>query len=78
MAADNFDWNDREVIAVPEQQAIAVYTNPHHQVVLRFHDADEQEDRWVVIAPEHVDRLCKALQVEAAHAMKQKEANDNE
>ncbi|MPZ36764.1 MAG: hypothetical protein GEU95_01660 [Rhizobiales bacterium] len=62
---DRFEWHEG-IIVVPEQMAIAVYTNPNNEVVIRQSGRyGPDEDQWVVVAPEHALRLAEAIIREA-------------
>jgi hypothetical protein len=60
---DAFDWLETENVTVRTQMAIAVYLNPHGELVIRqegqFHP---DEDVWVVIAPDNVPAVIEAMQ----------------
>src|SRR5690349_4819291 len=58
-----FEWTD-DVVAVGEQLQIGVYTNPSGNVVIRQRDWPE-DDVWIVIRPENVPALVRALTREA-------------
>lgn len=57
---------DKEAVVVPSVQAIAVYTNPDGDIVIRQQDPMGQDDAVVVIPRAMVGRVVKALRTEAA------------
>ena len=56
-------WSDDAAdTVVPEQPAIACYTNPEGAVVLRQHGAwNDDDDAWIWFAPEHALAIAKAI-----------------
>jgi hypothetical protein len=60
---DAFDWNEiADDIVVPEQAAVAVYTNPKGDVVIRqAGQYGPDEDHWIVVAPMHAHALAMAI-----------------
>lgn len=65
----DFDWiNDPDII-VREQPAIAVFRNGAGAVVIRQERTwDDDEDVYIVVWPEHAQRLCEAiLQASGGH-----------
>jgi hypothetical protein len=62
--SDDFDWHaataDGDVV-VPDQAAIACYTNPFGNVVLRQEGRYPEEDIWIVCQPIYVEALAIAL-----------------
>ena len=65
MTAWDFDWFDSTQIVVPEQSAIAVYTNKACNVEIRQTNW-MSDDVWIEISPIHVPRLVAAM-LEAAN-----------
>lgn len=57
---DDFNWNDVEAV-IFEQLETSVYQNPQDGVVIRQRSEDG-EDRFVVIRPENIGTIIKALQ----------------
>lgn len=59
----DFDWDDvADDVVVPEQAAIAVYTNPKGEVVVRqagHHGPDE--DSWIIVAPDRASAVADAI-----------------
>jgi hypothetical protein len=64
---DVFDWDGiADNIVVPEQAAIAVYTNPKGNIVIRqAGQYGPDEDQWIVLAPSHARALAEAITREA-------------
>jgi hypothetical protein len=62
----DFDWDEiADDVVVPEQAAIAVYTNPKGHIVIRqAGQYGPDEDQWIVVAPMHALALAQAI----AHA----------
>jgi hypothetical protein len=62
--ADNgtdFTWT-KDVIAVKQQDAIAVYGNPDGDMVIRRRrDWNEDEDVWIVVARDQVRTVMAAM-----------------
>ena len=60
----DFDWHSpeaKESIVVPQVEAIAVYTNPDGNIVIRQQDSYGGEDHFVLIPRSNVNALIKAL-----------------
>lgn len=56
-----FDWSAESPV-IPEQAAIAVYTNPHGNIVVRqAGQYGPDEDTWIVLAPGHAAALADAI-----------------
>jgi hypothetical protein len=60
---DDFNWDDvADDIAIPEQAATAVFTNPNGAVVVRQSGQyDASEDMWIVFHKRHALDLVKAI-----------------
>lgn len=67
MSPENrFNWDNEDLIAVSEQAAIAVYTNPKGDVVIQqAGQYGPSEDASVVVTPENVRALAQAIMREA-------------
>ena len=67
MSADSkgrpWDWSDdADDVIVPEQPAVACYTNPAGDVVLRQRGAwNDDEDAWIWFSPEHARAIATAI-----------------
>lgn len=63
---EEFDWSDSNVIAVEAVEAIAVYTNPAGNIVIRQQNTSEfrGEDAWIVIPRNRVNDVIEALKDE--------------
>jgi hypothetical protein len=72
---DDFNWRearDEGRIVVPEQAAIAVYENPHGDVVIRQEaQMHPDEDHFIYVQHTYLPRLIAAL--EQARLKKQRE-----
>ncbi len=61
---ERFDWLHNEDIIVRSISAVAVYVNPHKDVVLRMESSGHgDEDNFVVIPLDSVDKIVKAIRV---------------
>ncbi|WP_407122694.1 hypothetical protein [Bradyrhizobium sp. STM 3561] len=60
----NFSWNDDDgAVVVQHQDAIAVYSNPRGDVVIRRqHRWDEDEDTVIVITRSQAPAVIKAIE----------------
>lgn len=63
--ANDFDWTLRESVVVPTMEGIAVYTNPHGDIVIRQQNTMGDDDAVVVIARSTASKVAKAIQAEA-------------
>ena len=62
----DWDWNtDTDSTVVPAVQAVAVYTNPKGDIVVRQQDMYGEDDSVIVVPRQHASRLAKALRDEA-------------
>ncbi len=69
MSEDNeFNWSDRDSVVVRSVDAIAVYTNPHGELVIRQQSRLGEEDQFIVIPLERVQDLIAALSEESQHS----------
>lgn len=62
MPDEDFSWDDSESVAV---EAIAVYSNPEGDIVIRQQSAMGEDDVWVVIPRGRVADVIAALKREA-------------
>ena len=60
---DYFDWTTiKDDVVIPEQAAIAVYTNPNGGIVCRQADQyGPEEDSWIFFHPSHALALARAI-----------------
>lgn len=67
----DFDWSKHNFDVVQQSvQRVAVYINPFKQVVVRQErDWDEDDDTWIVLAPEAAIRLSERLRALAQEAL---------
>jgi hypothetical protein len=69
MSYSNFDWSADSVV-LRAYGSIAVYENPHGDVVVRQEgDALEEDDHWVVIPVQDAELVAQAI-VEKAKEIK--------
>lgn len=62
--ARDFDWHNeesKEDIIFPTVQAVAVYSNPRGDVVIRQQDSMGNDDSFIVVPRTHVDALLTAI-----------------
>jgi len=58
-----FDWSSDEDIVIRQQREIAIYANPHRQVVIRERGDIYDEDEVIIISAEHVPDVLDALKM---------------
>jgi len=62
MSIPEFDWYGDDTIVVQEQLAVAVYTNPRGNVVIRQKaDWCDEDDIWIVISPDRAGAVARAI-----------------
>lgn len=61
----DWNWNDKESTVIPAVQAVAVYTNPSGDIVIRQQDHYGDDDAVIVIPRSQAAQLAKALRDEA-------------
>lgn len=60
--SEQFDWFDNDSVIVPEQEAIAVYTNPKGAVVIRrMQRWDETDDQFFIIEARNAVDVAEAM-----------------
>lgn len=67
--SDDFKWHDpatKDNIVVPSVDAIAVYLNPHGDVVIRQESRMGEDDSIIVVPRSMVENLIGALKSEIA------------
>ena len=64
MAEDDFSWNDSEKVVVEQVNAIAVYTNPKGNIVVRQQGSSGEDDQFIRIPRHAVDSVIAALRNE--------------
>lgn len=57
---DDFNWDDVDTI-VPAQGAIAVYENPHGNVVVREQVPYPEDDKWIVFLPQYAEAIVRRI-----------------
>jgi hypothetical protein len=64
---ENFDWTHDDAVVLHEQPAVAVYTNPRNEVVIRQACAwDEDDDTVIFVLPENAKAVADAIMAAAA------------
>lgn len=59
----DFSWRDTEAVVVRQQDAIAVYSNPDGDLVIRRRRAwDEEDDVWIVVAQTQIRTVIDAME----------------
>ena len=65
MDGDTFDWNPTKdevhSIVIRDQPAIAVYINPHDEIVVRQRDHYGYDDQFVYITKENVPQVAERM-----------------
>jgi hypothetical protein len=60
---EDFSWRDPDAVAVRQQDAIAVYSNPDGDLVIRRRRAwDEDDDVWIVVAQTQIRTVIDAME----------------
>ncbi|RYF35091.1 MAG: hypothetical protein EOO21_04270 [Comamonadaceae bacterium] len=66
MASSDWDWSQKENVVVPAVEAVAVYTNPKGDIVIRQQDSMGEDDPVIVIPRARAKDLATAIRKEAA------------
>lgn len=63
VSSDSMDWMDPndDSIAYPTIEGVAVYTNNRNMIVIRQHETDHNDSRFIFIPPAMVPTLIRAL-----------------
>ena len=61
--SETFNWSSDEDIVIRQQREIAIYANPHRQVVIRERGDIYDEDKFIIISAEHVPDVLDALKM---------------
>jgi hypothetical protein len=60
---EDFSWRDTDAVVVRQQDAIAVYSNPDGDLVIRRRRAwDEDDDVWIVVAQTQIRTVINAME----------------
>jgi len=60
---EDFSWRDTDAVVVRQQDAIAVYSNPDGELVIRRRRAwDEDDDVWIVVAQTQIRTVIDAME----------------
>lgn len=65
----DFKWYGQdasESVVIPSVQAVAVYTNPDGEIVIRQQSSSQDDDHFIAIPRSQVKALIKAIREEAA------------
>jgi hypothetical protein len=63
--ADDFDWGDPELVAIPSQPSVAVFRNHWGDIVIRQEGINmDGSDMWVRVRPENLPALIRVLAAE--------------
>lgn len=65
MSETKWDWNSVEDVIIPSVRAVAVYTNPNGDVVIRQEDGMGEEDSYIILPRSMVEKVAKAIRAEA-------------
>lgn len=61
--SEDFSWRDTDAVAVRQQDAIAVYSNPDGDPVIRRRRAwDEEDDVCIVVAQTQIRTIIDAME----------------
>jgi hypothetical protein len=61
--SNDFSWRETDAVVVRQQDAIAVYSNPDGDLVIRRRQAwDEDEDVWIVVAQTQIRTVIDAME----------------
>ncbi len=61
--SQDFSWRDADAVVVRQQDAIAVYSNPDGDLVIRRRQAwNEDEDVWIVVAQAQIRTVIDAME----------------
>lgn len=60
---EDFSWRDTDSVVVRQQDAIAVYSNPDGDLVIRRRRSwDEEDDVWIVLAQTQIRTVIDAME----------------
>ena len=60
---EDFSWRETDAVVVRQQDAIAVYSNPDGDLVIRRRQAwDEDGDVWIVVAQTQIRTVIDAME----------------
>ncbi|MDF0517742.1 hypothetical protein P0R31_10910 [Bradyrhizobium yuanmingense] len=61
--SEDFSWQDADAVVVRQQDAIAVYSNPDGDLVIRRRRAwDEEDDVWIVVGQAQIRTVIEAME----------------
>lgn len=61
-ARNDFDWREKEFIAIQHQPSVAVYTGSDGHICIRQEDSIDGEDDVVLVLPANLPELIERLQ----------------
>lgn len=65
MASNDWNWNDNDDgVVIPAVQAVAVYTNPKGDIVIRQQDFMGEDDAVIIIPRSRATDLAAAIRDE--------------
>jgi hypothetical protein len=60
---EDFSWRETDAVVVRQQDAIAVYSNPDGDLVIRRRQAwDEDSDVWIIVAQTQIRAIIDAME----------------
>jgi hypothetical protein len=63
VSSEDFSWRETDAVVVRQQDAIAVYSNPDGNLVIRRRRSwDEDEDVWIVVAQTQIRTVIDAME----------------
>jgi hypothetical protein len=62
--ANEFSWNDDDCVVVPQVDAVAVYSNPSADIVIRQRHPMGEDDHVVIVPRKHFKSFMTALRDE--------------
>jgi hypothetical protein len=74
--SEDFSWRDTDAVVVRQQDAIAIYSNPDGDLVIRRHRAwDEEDDVWIVVAQTQIRTVINAMEKVLKEVQSRRPAN---
>ena len=74
--SNEFSWGDKASVVIKRVDAIAVYTNPNGDIVIRQQDSMGEDDSVIVIPLDRVEELVQAICAEKDLAQEPDELED--
>jgi hypothetical protein len=60
---EDFKWDDESTV-IKQVEALAIYQNPHGDLVIRQRDSTGNDDALVIVPMQHAKDLVKAIKRE--------------